>query len=158
MANDLQHQLAQLADIRGAAEPHWWPPAPGWWVLAGIVLVVLLILARRVASRLAVRRRRRAWLDELDALGQRHDPRAAPHEYLAAMNRLFRAVAVRAFPGSACARLEGPDWVTFIEERLPDGVSAEPLGALARGPYEPTPAFDDEALRRLAASWVEAHG
>ena len=158
MADDLQHRLAQLADIHGAAEPHWWPPAPGWWLLAGIVLVGLLLLARRVAARLALRRRRRAWLDELEALRERHDPEESPHDYLAALNRLFRAVAVHAFPGSACARLEGREWVAFIEQHMPAEASPEPLGVLARGPYEPAPSFDDAALQRLAVTWVERHG
>ena len=158
MANDLQHQLAQLADIHGAAEPGWWPPAPGWWLLAAIVLVGLLVRARRVALRLADRRRRRAWLAELDALRQRHDPAKAPHDYLAALNRLFRAVALRAFPHTACARLEGEEWVAFIAKRMPAGATSEPLDVLARGPYEPAPSFDHAALQRLAAAWVKRHG
>ena len=158
MSNELQHQLAQLADIHGAAEPQWWPPAPGWWLLAGIVLVGLLVLARRFALRLAERRRRRTWLDELEALRERHDPAQAPHEYLAALNRLFRAVALRAFPGTACARLEGEEWVAFLSDRMPEEETLEPLQALARGPYEAVPAFDDAALQRLAADWVKRHG
>jgi hypothetical protein len=158
MSNDLQHQLAQMADIHGAAAPQWWPPAPGWWLLAGIVLVGLLVLARRFVLRLADRRRRRAWLAELDALRERHDPAEAPHDYLAALNRLFRAVALRAFPGTACARLEGEEWVAFIAERLPAEAKLEPLAVLARGPYEPAPGFDDSALQHLAAAWVKRHG
>lgn len=158
MAEELQHQLAQLADIHGAAEPTWWPPAPGWWMLAGVVLVVLLVLARHLAARLALRRRRRAWLAELDALRRRHDPRQAPQEYLAGMNRLFRAVAMRAFPGTACARLEGEAWVAFLSGHMPEEEALEPLRVLARGPYEAVPSFDDAALQRLAATWVERHG
>ena len=158
MSNELQHQLAQLADIHGAAEPQWWPPAPGWWLLAGIVLVGLLILARRFALRLAERRRRHAWLAELDALRERHDPARAPHDYLAGLNRLFRAVALRAFPDEACARLEGEEWVAFIAGRMPAEAALESLGVLARGPYEPAPSFDDAALQRLAAAWVKRHG
>ena len=158
MSNELQHQLAQLADIHAAAEPQWWPPAPGWWLLAGIVLVGLLALARRFAVRLAERRRRRAWLAELDALRERHDPAEAPHDYLSALNRLFRAVALRAFPGTACARLEGEAWVAFLSGHMPAEEALEPLQALARGPYEAVPAFDDEALQRLAADWVRRHG
>lgn len=158
MSNDLQHQLAQLADIHAAAEPQWWPPAPGWWLLAGIALAVLLVLARQFASRLADRRRRRAWLTELDALRERHDPAETPRDYLAALNRLFRAVALRAFPDTACARLEGEEWVAFIAGRMPAEATLEPLDVLARGPYEPAPSFDEAALRRLAAAWVKRHG
>jgi hypothetical protein len=158
MSTELQDQLARLADIHGAAEPAWWPPAPGWWLLAGVLLLVLLFLLRRLARRLAAWRRRRAWLAELEQLRSRHDPVAAPREYLAALNRLVRAVALRAFPGTSCARLEGEDWVAFLAGLMPDGLPTGPLAALARGPYEPAPTFDADALQGLAERWVRRYG
>lgn len=150
--------LAQLQDIHGAAEPGWWPPAPGWWLLAVLVLGLLLLALRAVAARLALRRRRRQWLRELEALQERHDARRDPHEYLAGVNRLFRAVAVQAFPGTACARLQGREWVDFIVSLLPERDSPGSLQALAQGPYEPLPEFDAQALDEQARTWVRLYG
>ena len=98
--------LAQLADIHGAAQPGWWPPAPGWWLLGLILLALLALALRKALARLAVRRRRKAWIGALEALSREHDPARQPREYLAGLNCLFRAVALRAFPGAACARLQ----------------------------------------------------
>lgn len=149
--------LERLQDIHGAAEPALWPPAPGWWLLAGIALaaaVYALVLLRR---KLRLRLRRRSLLRQLDALAQDFDPVARPADYLAALNRLFRGVALRAFPGTHCARLQGEAWVAFIRERLP-GADLPGLEALKAGPYQPRPEFDAARLKAQAREWVARHG
>lgn len=158
MSGDHDQALAQLADIHAAAQPGWWPPAAGWWLLALLGLVALALALRAAARRIGIARRRRAWLRALDALAREHDPGREPQAYLAALNRLFRAVALRAFPGTPCARLEGEAWVEFIAGRLPAEVDLAPLAALARGPYELRPRYDAAALNALAAAWVRRHG
>lgn len=148
--------LAQLRDIHAAAAPGWWPPAPGWWVVALCLSLVLFVIGRSVARRVVVLRRRREWLLALQRLEAENDPQARPRDFLAALNRLFRAVAVRAFPDSGCARLHGEAWVTFVRSRLPDGAAG--LSALARGPYEPVPEFEPAVLREQARAWVRRYG
>jgi len=150
--------LSQLRDIHGSASPAWWPPAPGWWLLAALAALGLFFLARAGLRRLAARRRRRAWLRALEAVDRQWDPRSQPQEYLAGLNRLFRAVALKAFPDTACGRLQGDDWVAFIRALLPEGTAAPCLAALARGPYEPLPEFDAPALREQARTWVRLYG
>ncbi len=150
--------LEQLRDIHAAAQPGWWPPAPGWWLLVALALVALAFLLRWWLHRLAVWRRRRAWMQRLDQLDASWNPAEQGREYLAELNRLFRAVALRAFPDQDCARFEGERWVDFIRARLPEAGSAAALGALANGPYQPVPRFDAEALRALARAWVSRHG
>lgn len=150
--------LAQLRDIHGAADPGWWPPAPGWWLLALLLLLVLAQALRALSRRLAAARRRRRWLRALAALELELDPAQRPHDYLAGLNRLFRAVALKAFPGTGCARLQGSEWVAFIRSLLPDGAAADSLDALASGPYEPAPQFDAAALREQARAWVRRYG
>jgi hypothetical protein len=151
-------ELAGLADIHAAAEPATWPPAFGWWLLAVLALVALALLIRAGLRRLAVARRRRAWVRALDRLEEQYDPDRDPHGYLAALNRLFRAVALRAFPATGCARLEGAGWVAFIAGLLPEDADPGPLAVLAHGPYEPRPEYDAAALRNLALVWVRRHG
>lgn len=158
MNPDLQQQLAQLADIHSAGAPGWWPPAPGWWVLAVLLVLALAVLIRRALARRALRRRRQAWLDELAALRARHDPAEQPQDYLAGVNRLFRGVALRAFPDSHCARLKGEAWVAFVTGLMPEDEPVEALAVLAEGPYAPAPRFDADRLERLARCWVARHG
>jgi hypothetical protein len=139
--------LSQLRDIHAGAAPAWWPPAPGWWLLATLAALGLYFLARAGWRRLLARRRPPARLHALEA-----------HEYLADINRLFRAVALKAFPDSACGRLQGEEWVAFIRGLLPGDSSDACLAALARGPYEPLPEFDATALREQARTWVKLYG
>ena len=150
--------LAQLKDIHPAADPGWWPPAPGWWVLAALILLAVAWLGVLALRRLGIARRRRAWLSRLDALRREHDPKDQPREYLAALNRLFRAVSLRAFPETDCGRLEGSDWVDFLAALIPDDPNRESLGALAEGPYQATPRFDAAGLEAVARSWVRRYG
>jgi hypothetical protein len=158
MNPDPAQLLAQLTDIHGTGAPGWWPPASGWWVLALLVLAGVLLALRFLAQRLAVRRRRRRLLAALESFRDRYDPQRRPQAFLAAVNRLLRAVALRAFPGSGCARLQGSEWVEFIEARLPDGAPSECLAVLACGPYKPDPSFDPEGMMRLAGTWVRHYG
>jgi len=150
--------LAQLQDIHSAGQPGWWPPAPGWWILAIILLLVLAFVLRRIMQWLSVRRRRKAWLHALEDLIREYDPGQYPHEYLAGLNRLFRAVAVKAFPGTACARLQGEEWVAFIASLMPEQHATDQLGALATGPYEPLPRFEASFLNASASTWVNLYG
>jgi len=158
MNTDGSQLLEQLKDIHGAGQPGWWPPAPGWWVLGFISLLLVFVLTRRLLNWQADRRRRLAWLRELDELSRAHDPSIQPHEYLADINRLFRAVAVKAFPGTACGRLQGKPWVDWIRALLPEHAASDGLDALASGPYEPAPDFDAGALKELAKTWVKHYG
>lgn len=154
-ANDL---LAGLRDIHAAAEPGWWPPAPGWWLLGAAALVLLALGLRFLARRWSALRQRRRYLAALDALERNVDPAAQPREFLAQINRLFRAVALRAFPGRDSARLQGGEWVRFIRSRLPGAAATRGLEALASGPYQPQPEFDAQAVRAAARAWVQRHG
>jgi hypothetical protein len=158
MNSDQSQLLDQLQDIHAAANPSWWPPAFGWWVLAMVLLVLLVVAIRFLRQKLALRSRRREWLRALDAIGQELDPLRDAHQYLADLNLLFRAVALKAFPGTGCAGLQGEKWVQFIRSLLPEGSDDSSLVALARGPYEPAPDFDAQSLNEHARTWVRLYG
>ena len=149
--------LAQLQDIHSAGAPGWWPPAPGWWILALLVFVLTAFVLKKWLDWRSARKRRAALLEALDRINREHDPAVQPHEFLAGLNRLFRAVALKAFPDTACVRLQGEDWVSFIVEQMPDQ-NKECLLALASGPYESWPRFDAASLNRSARAWVKLYG
>jgi len=149
--------LAQLQDIHSAGQPLWWPPAPGWWVLVAVVLLILALLLKKWLAWRSVRNRRHAWTQALATLNKDIDPVEKPHDYLSGINQLFRAVALKAFPDTACARLQGTEWVAFIAALLPDQ-SDDSLQALASGPYESLPRFDAASLNQSARIWVNLYG
>jgi hypothetical protein len=158
MNADSSPLLDQLQDIHAAANPGWWPPAPGWWVLGLLASLLLAYGVRFLARRLAEQKRRRRLMHALKALNSEFDPRREPHEYLASLNRLFRLVALKAFPGTGCVRLQGEQWVAFIRSLLPEKAETSSLSALANGPYEPCPEFDASALEQHAKTWIRRYG
>ena len=150
--------LSQLRDIHTAAPVGWWPPAPGWWVLALLLLVLLGWLGRRVLARYRVHQRRKQMLGWVDHLNANIDPQRDPQAYLSTLNRIFKLVALRAFPDQHCAVLSGQEWVDFLIEKTKKTESAETLGVLATGPYDPAPKFNPDQLSELSRYWIRQHG
>ena len=98
--------LSQLKDIHGAPAAPWWPPAPGWWVLA-LLAAVGLYFALRYAGKLHQARKRRVRLARfVDGVEELIDPLLSPQKFLSSLNRIFKIVALRAFPKSQCARMQ----------------------------------------------------
>ena len=150
--------LTQLRDIHAAPAVSWWPPAPGWWVLALLLLILLLWLGRRLLARIRVHQRRKQMLAWVDHLNANIDPQRDPQAYLSTLNRIFKLVALRAFPKQQCAALAGQDWADFLVANMPNSQSAGSLKVLASGPYEPAPQFDPDTLSELTRDWIKQHG
>jgi hypothetical protein len=150
--------LSQLRDIHTVAPAPWWPPAPGWWVLAVLVLLLLVWLGRRMLARLRMHKRRKQMLGWVDHLNANIDPRRNPQAYLSTLNRIFKLVALRAFPDQPCAALNGQEWVDFLIEKMHGSPAAESLKVLASGPYDPSPKFDHELLSGLTRRWIRQYG
>ncbi len=150
--------MSQLRDIHAAAPVSWWPPAPGWWVLALLLLVLLSWLGRRLLARFRLYQRRKQMLGWVEHLNANIDPRRDPQAYLSTLNRIFKLVAMRAFPAQQCAALNGQDWVNFLIENMKKSSSAESLAVLATGPYDPAPTFDPELMSELTRNWIRQHG
>jgi hypothetical protein len=150
--------LSQLRDIHAAADAPWWPPAPGWWILAFLLLLAMIWLGRRLLGRFKVRKRRKQMLVWVDHLNATIDPQRDPQNYLGTLNRIFKLVALRAFPDQHCAALAGEDWAGFLIDKMKKAPSVESLNVLAVGPYDPAPKFDSEGLCGLARFWIKRHG
>lgn len=150
--------LAQLRDIHSAPTVPWWPPAPGWWVLALLALAILLWFGRQLIARYRVYQRRQQMLGWIDHLNAMIDPQKDPHAYLATLNRVFKVVALRAFPEQRCALMAGHEWTEFLHQHLPARQPDEALSVLASGPYQPAPQFDADSISELARVWIKQHG
>lgn len=154
--------LSQLRDIQSAPAVPWWPPAPGWWVLAVLLLIALFFLARKLYRRYRIQQRREQLLGFVSQLEQVIDPAGSPQEYLSGLNRIFKIVAIRAFPDAACAHMQGREWTDFLQQKLAgksgQAVDLEALQALSRGPYQPSATFDAASLVAFARQWVRTYG
>ncbi len=150
--------LAQLRDIHSAPAVGWWPPAPGWWVLVLLALAGFIWLGRRLLAAYRVHQRRKQMLTWIDHLNATVDPRKDPHSYLSTLNRVFKLVALRAFPGRQCAAMAGHEWTEFLQKNIKAEQSGKVLSVLAAGPYKPAPQFDPVAISELARVWIKQHG
>ena len=150
--------LSQLRDIHGAPPVPWWPPAPGWWLLGVLVLVLLAWLGRGLLARYRVRQRRKQMLGWVDHLNESIDPQRDPQAYLSTLNRIFKLVALRAFPEQHCAALAGQDWTDFLTDNMRGSRSVESLQVLASGPYDPAPHFNPDKMSELTRFWIKQHG
>jgi hypothetical protein len=150
--------LSQLRDIHSAPAAPWWPPAPGWWVVALLAAIGLIFVARYFTRQWRRQLRRRKLAGYVQAIETGIDPAADPQGFLAAINRIFKLVAIEAFPGSHCVQMRGADWTGFLQRHMSPQPGTEHLEVLADGPYQPRPRFDDDAMLRLARQWISQYG
>ena len=150
--------LSQLRDIHGAPEAPWWPPAPGWWVLAALVAILLFLAIRKLMQQYRVRQRRLQLISFLEKVERDVDPRKQPEEYLASLNRVLKIVALRAFPGSHCAQMQGREWTDFLQIKLGEKAPGDELSILATGPYQRHPRFDAGTLSEITRLWIMQYG
>lgn len=138
----MQAQELVLRDVHVPPPPPLWPPAPGWWLLA---VAVLLLLATACAIGLWRKRRRQAWQKLFDeACAQVPLPAR-----IAAISGLLRRAARRV--DKQADRLQGEDWLRFLDGKKGDDFSAGPGRLLLEGGYRrEVEANAWEAIRDLA--------
>lgn len=150
--------LSQLRDIHGAPDAPWWPPAPGWWVLAILVAIGLFLVARKLLNQHRIRQRRQQLIRFLEKVERNIDPAEQPQEYLSSLNRVLKIVALRAFPDSHCALMQGQEWTDFLQIKLEKDEAGDELVILADGPYQPDPGFDAKSLYGFTYRWIKQYG
>ncbi len=144
-----------LRDVHAGIAPAWWPPAPGWWMLLAAVLLVTAVLTWR---RHRDRRRHAAILGLFDEAVDRAE---TPSQQIAAMSELLRRAARRMHANAD--RLEGEEWLGFLDEGMPRPVFHLGAGALLLDGGFREDVDQDQAtlLRALARErylrWMQAH-
>ena len=153
-----QDLLSQLRDIHGAPQAPWWPPAPGWWLLGLLLALGLFLLLKYFVRRYHRHQRRLALIRFVERVELNIDPATEPQEFLSSLNRVFKIVALRAFPDNHCAFMQGREWTDFVQIKLEGKDSLAQLSVLADGPYQPAPLFDAASMINVTRRWIMQYG
>lgn len=157
-APNMAPSLEQLRPLHPPPEVGLWPPAPGWWLLALLLLGLLCYGFWRLRRHRCRNRYRSQALIELTALYHHYQQHGDQGRYLQQAGELLRRAALAAYPRERVAGLQGEAWTRFLAETGGLPAFTEGCGAvLAKGPYQPAPAVEVEALQPLLAAWLERH-
>lgn len=151
-----QNPLAGLRDIHMPAQmPPLWPPAIGWWLLP-LVLVACVLLVRLFISMRRKSLRKNA-LAELQTLHNRINRLTEP-ELAEQISGLLKRVAISRYGRAEVAKLYGPDWIAYLQNKSNTPISQDITGFLTNAPYRKAsdsvhPAFANR-LVETATQWI----
>ena len=140
--------LGQLAPLREPPAIGWWPLAPGWWLLIALTVVTMTALALWLTKRHRQRRYRHLALAALSELKTQRAPSAA-------INRLLKTAALKAYPQDQVAALHGASWLQFLSNTCKK-LEADAFAELEQ-PYQRDPAESSDALFLAAEQWIRGH-
>ena len=153
--NPQSDPLAALHPLREPAAIALWPPAPGWWLLALLLMVLLIAAALWLRRRHQLGAYRRQGLQQLSLIRARWQTSDDEKRYVAEVNALLKAVAMRALPEPTVASASGQEWLALLDAHAPKDWTAPKL--LATGPYSPAPDTGAETLYDMSARWIREH-
>jgi hypothetical protein len=159
---EAEDPLSELADIHLPDAVPFWPPAPGWWVLAALLLAGLgwlLWLQFRVWQR---KQCMHAALAELTRVYNSYNGRPADAgtneaglAFLHGCNEVLKRVALEHNPVLAVARLNGGEWLAFLDTKGNTNAFTSGAGqVLGDGSYRPRFNADVDAVHTLCSDWI----
>ncbi|WP_049721553.1 DUF4381 domain-containing protein [Gilvimarinus polysaccharolyticus] len=149
--------LTQLKDIHSPDAISWWPLALGWWL---VIFVCLAVLAGLILWWVKRRGQRRYLSQAQRELHTLIHAKLSASEFIEAVNRILKRVALHRNPNSRAGTLSGQAWLEYLDQSVsPSSVvfregAGLPLGEAA---YRPNPEVDQEAVITLAKHWVKQH-
>jgi hypothetical protein len=135
-----QASLQQLNDIVEPGAASWWPPA---WPVVAIALVMLVVVAVLLWWLWRQYRARKPQRIALAKLQQLQRPSASD------ITLLCKRVALVYFPRQTIARLNGKDWLTFID--APTELIAQHDQLL----YQPANHELIDSYKNVAMQWIK---
>ena len=144
--------LSSLRDIHLPDPAGWWPPAPGWWLVACLVIAASLVLFTLIRSVHARQQPRLLFRSRLEQIIANEAPDREKAREISALLKSFLMVR---FGREKIARLQGEDWIAFLDTTTPGGseFSQGPGSALASAQYLPDGTLDSRALGDFLHKW-----
>jgi hypothetical protein len=148
--------LDALRDIHLPPAPLLATALPQWWLAAATL--ALLAGAGWYLGRFTRRRGLRAALRQLRGLAAAHARDGDATRLASGLSGVLRRYAMLRFPQAGIASLTGIEWLGFLDAHGGGGAFCGGPGAVIdTRPYQPSGAFDGEALIALVRSWLRAN-
>jgi hypothetical protein len=148
--------LANLHPLREPVPIDWWPLAPGWWLLIAIALLCLAALVYVLVKRYRANAYRRQGLAQLQTLRQQYLAQQDASQYVAQTNALLKSVALHSYPRREVAASNGPQWLTFLNDRM-SGAEQFQSDFVTAAYRKTCPDMDMEQMHRAAQIWIKRH-
>jgi hypothetical protein len=145
-----------LRDIIAPLEQGWWPPAPGWWFVAAVVLFMVGWLVKALVKYFTYEYAalRKAALRELANLPQQEG--LNDRQFAEQTSALLKRVAMVRYAEQQPARLNGEDWLTFLDQSSSSQIFSQSGGsALLEAQYQASASLNRNELLDAAQTWIK---
>jgi hypothetical protein len=146
-----------LRDIIAPLEQGWWPPAPGWWLVAAIALFLVGWLVKVLVKFFTYEYSalRKAALRELANLPQQEG--INDRHFAEQISALLKRVAIVRYTEQQPARLNGEDWLAFLDQSDSSQIFSQSGGrALLEVQYQASASLNRNELLDAARAWIKA--
>ena len=154
MHEHIANALTQLRDIHEPIAPSFWPLPLGWWLLLVCIAIVIAALVWWFVRRYRIDRPygeiRRAANNLQFRLS---NTQLAPHDYVSAVNKVFKylLVDIEQLPGAA--RADGKAWLEMLAMRFNEDAFVAGSGrSLGNVRYMPFAYFDDAFVKLVEST------
>lgn len=151
-------ELAQLREIHLPDPIGWWPLAPGWYLLAIGSIIGLVIIMMWLRRCYLNGQAKREALRLLSIYQQQYRPEVDSQLMSARLSGLLKRVALAYYPREKVARLQGDEWIDFLNKTSKKMDFSLVRVALLEQPYNPTNKHDLSLLFSMARTWIKRRG
>lgn len=137
----------------------WWPLAPGWWLL--FLLTVIIILGFYLYKKTWFNRKIKQNIRrELTQYYTNFNKEGNTQFFIQQLSALLRRVSLYRFHENNIAKLQGIEWLKFLDSKLPGNLSEQSsfesgVGKIfLSGPYQATLDEDVKPAYKLVEHWI----
>jgi len=149
-----------IRDIHLPDSALWWPPAPGWWIV--FILLVVIGFGFYIYKKTYFNRKLKKNIKlELSQYYLDFENTSNAQLLIQQLSALLRRVALYRFKELSVAKMQGNEWLEFLDSTLPDEQSKQHLfktgtgKIFLEGPYQPVIDNDVKPVYELVTLWLD---
>jgi hypothetical protein len=148
----------EILDIHLPEAISWWPLAMGWWLAFVLILGFLSVAIWYWRKKSTARRPLREALNQLQNIEHDYHQNQSIEDLICQLSSLLRVVAITLYGRDEIARMNGQQWLQFLDSKLAKPEFLEGDGQIfGEGPYQAKITGDCNAklLIQLTRNWIQ---